>query len=49
MFCADIWINHGVSICFLDTITSSVTLGFILIFGITQLLFYRKYATPVGN
>lgn len=44
-----IWINHGVSKCFLDTITASVTLGFILILGITQLFFYKKYATPVVN
>lgn len=42
---SDIWIKHGVSICFLETVTSALTAGFILIFGLVQLGFYRRYAT----
>ncbi len=46
---SDIWLNHGVSPCFLETVTSSIVAGFILIFGIVELLFYRKYATRIDN
>jgi hypothetical protein len=52
-FCApnvtffDIWKNHSLNQCFFDTISSSVIAGFILIFGITQLVIYRKYGTQI--
>lgn len=45
----DIWINHGLSHCFLDTVSSSVIAGFIFIFGTIQLCIYRKYATPIED
>lgn len=44
---SDIWINHGVSHCFMDTVSSGVIGGFILIFGIVQLIIYKKYSTPI--
>jgi len=44
----DIWINHGVSTCFLETVNSSIVSLFILIFGLGQLIFYRRYATRVS-
>lgn len=44
---SDIWVNHGVSQCFMDTISSSVIGGFILLFGIVQLIIYRKYSTRI--
>lgn len=40
-----IWVNHGISHCFLDTVTSAVYALFITIFGGGQWLMYRKYAT----
>lgn len=40
-----IWVNHGISHCFLDTITASVYAAFILILGTGQWVMYRKYAT----
>ena len=46
---SDIWINHGVSTCFLETVTSSIVASFILIFGIVELVFYRKYGTRIDN
>lgn len=46
---SDIWINHGLSHCFADTVSSTVIAGFMLIFGTFQLLMYRKYATPVDD
>lgn len=39
-----VWLNHGISHCYMDTVSTSVIAGFILIFGTIQLLMYRKYA-----
>lgn len=44
---SDIWVNHGVSHCFVDTVASSTIAGFIFIFGIAQLIIYKKYATRI--
>jgi hypothetical protein len=38
------WVDHGLSRCFIDTLSSSVLFGLIVIFGGIQLLFYRKYS-----
>lgn len=46
---SDIWINHGLSHCFADTVSSTVIAGFMLIFGTFQLLMYRKYGTPIED
>lgn len=45
----DIWIQHGLSHCFLDTVSSSVIAGFIFIFGTFQIFMYRKYGTPIED
>lgn len=45
----DIWVDNGLSHCFLDTVNSSVIAAFIVIFGTIQLFMYRKYATPVED
>lgn len=44
---SDIWVDHGLSHCFLDTVSSSVVCGFILLFGLAQLIMYRKYSTRI--
>ncbi|XP_074036436.1 ABC transporter ATP-binding protein/permease Hmt-1 isoform X1 [Leptinotarsa decemlineata] len=44
----DVWVNHGTSQCFMDTITSSVIAGFIFVAGTIQLWMYRKYGTEVS-
>lgn len=44
-----IWTNHGISHCLMDTVTSSVIAGYLLIFGTIQLLIYRKYAIPIED
>lgn len=41
----DIWINHGVSKCFMDTISTSIIFLYLIIFGSIQLWMYRKYGT----
>lgn len=45
----DIWINHGLSHCFADTVSSSVLASYMLIFGTFQLILYRKYAIPIED
>ena len=45
----DIWINNGVSTCFLETVNSSIVSLFILIFGIGQLIFYWRFATRISD
>lgn len=42
----DIWVKHGISHCFLDTVTSSTYGLFMLLFGLGQWVMYRRYATP---
>lgn len=41
---SQIWVDHGVSQCFMETVTTSIVFGFILVFGSIQLHIYRKYA-----
>ncbi|XP_018350877.1 PREDICTED: ATP-binding cassette sub-family B member 6, mitochondrial [Trachymyrmex septentrionalis] len=41
----DIWIDHGVSKCFMHTISTSVIFLYLIIFGTIQLWIYRKYGT----
>lgn len=44
---SDFWLNHGISHCFMDTVSASTIAGFLLIFGSIQLFMYKKYATPI--
>ncbi|XP_043258660.1 ATP-binding cassette sub-family B member 6 [Colletes gigas] len=43
----EIWVDHGVSKCFMDTISTTVISLFLLIFGTIQLWTYRKYGTEI--
>lgn len=43
----DVWVDHGTPQCFMDTLSSCVLAGFILIAGTIQLCMYRKYGTEV--
>lgn len=38
------WVQKGLAPCFLDTVSSAILLGITLIFGIAQILVYRKYS-----
>lgn len=40
----DIWVNHGVSHCFMETVSASFMAGFIFLFGTIQLWMYKRYA-----
>lgn len=44
-----IWVNHGTSQCFMETVSNSVTYLFMLIFGSIQLLIYKKHGTIISN
>ncbi|ENN74715.1 hypothetical protein YQE_08706, partial [Dendroctonus ponderosae] len=44
----DVRVDNGVNPCFMDTLTSSIIAGFILIAGTIQLYIYRKYGTEVS-
>lgn len=46
---SQIWVNHGISHCFMETVGSSVAAGFILLFGTIQLIMYKKYATRITD
>lgn len=46
---SQIWINHGISHCFMDTVGPAVCGGFVILFGLIQLLMYRKYATRITD
>lgn len=43
---SEIWVTHGMSKCFLDTVTIAVVSLYLLIFGSLQLWIYWKYGTP---
>ncbi|KZC11789.1 ATP-binding cassette sub-family B member 6, mitochondrial [Dufourea novaeangliae] len=43
-----IWVEHGISKCFMDTITTTVISLYLLTFGTLQLWMYNKYGTEVS-
>ncbi|XP_060533810.1 ATP-binding cassette sub-family B member 6 [Cylas formicarius] len=44
----NVWVNHGTSQCFMETFSSSLIAGFILLAGTIQLFIYRKYGTEIS-
>lgn len=46
---SDIWVDHGLSQCFADTLSSSIIGGFLLIAGTIQLCMYKKYGTEIAQ
>lgn len=44
---SEIWTKNGISHCFVDTVSTSVIAGFLLIFGSLQLFMYRKYSSLI--
>ncbi|XP_034235611.1 ATP-binding cassette sub-family B member 6, mitochondrial isoform X2 [Thrips palmi] len=45
----EIWVNGGTSQCFMDTVSNSITAGWLLLFGTSQLWIYHKYGTTVTS
>ncbi|CAH0585678.1 unnamed protein product [Chrysodeixis includens] len=44
---AEIWVDHGISQCFMETASAIFIGGFLLIFGLIQIVMYKRYATEV--
>lgn len=45
---SNIWIDHGLSQCFMTTVSDSFIASFLLVFGTIQLCMYRKYGTEIS-
>ena len=41
------WVNHGLTRCFLDTVSTSIIAGFFIVFGSVESLVYKKYSTSI--
>lgn len=44
----EVWVDGGTSQCFMDTVSNSVTAGWLLIFGTAQLWMYYRHGTPMS-
>ncbi|KAK2576197.1 hypothetical protein KPH14_008402 [Odynerus spinipes] len=44
----EIWIEHGMSKCFMDTVSITIISLYLLIFGTIQLWMYHKYGTEIS-
>lgn len=44
---SEIWVDHGISQCFMETVSAAIIGGFLLVFGIIQVVMYKRYATEV--
>lgn len=44
---SEIWMKNSLNECFFDTVSSSIIAGYILVFGVLQIIVYRKYATRI--
>jgi hypothetical protein len=36
-----VWVDRGFTLCFYDTLTTSILFGFIFVFGSIQYIFYK--------
>ncbi|XP_037068889.1 ATP-binding cassette sub-family B member 6, mitochondrial-like [Pollicipes pollicipes] len=45
----NIWHDHGVSQCFLETICTSVPAGVLVLLGSFEIIFYRRHATALEH
>ncbi|KAL6261955.1 hypothetical protein P5V15_007039 [Pogonomyrmex californicus] len=45
----DIWVNHGMSKCFMDTVCISIISLYLIVFGSIQLWIYHKYGTEADE
>lgn len=41
----EVWVDHGMSKCFMDTVSTAIISLYLIIFGSIQLWMYRKYGT----
>ncbi|XP_045773433.1 ATP-binding cassette sub-family B member 6 [Maniola jurtina] len=43
----EIWIDHGISQCFMETASAAIIGGFLIVCGLMQIVMYKRYATEV--
>lgn len=43
----EIWVDHGISQCFMETVSAVFIGGFLLVLGTTQIVIYKRHATEV--
>ncbi|WAQ94586.1 ABCB6-like protein [Mya arenaria] len=46
---SELWVDNGFNQCLLNTVTSSIVFGFLLLFGCLQCSMYRKYGTNMDK
>ncbi|XP_066996490.2 ATP-binding cassette sub-family B member 6 [Anabrus simplex] len=46
---SEVWVNHGTSRCFMETISPSIVAGILFIFGAFEVRMYRKYGTRISS
>ncbi|CAF3945798.1 unnamed protein product, partial [Rotaria sp. Silwood2] len=42
-----VWAENGFTLCFFDTLTTSILFGFIFIFGLIQYIYYKRYGFKI--
>lgn len=45
----EVWVDHGISQCFMETVSAAVIGGFILTLGTIQIIMFKRYATEVTD
>ncbi|XP_028176598.1 ATP-binding cassette sub-family B member 6, mitochondrial [Ostrinia furnacalis] len=43
----EVWVDHGISQCFMETVSAIIIGGFLMVFGAIQIVMYKRYATEV--
>lgn len=38
----EIWVDHGISQCFMETASAALIGGFLLVFGLAQVIMYKR-------
>lgn len=38
----EIWVDHGISQCFMETVSAIIIGGFLLVFGTMQIIMYKR-------
>ncbi|CAH0398324.1 unnamed protein product [Chilo suppressalis] len=46
---AEVWIDHGISQCFMETVSSVIIGGFLLVFGTIQIVLHIRHAVEVTD
>lgn len=39
----EVWVDHGISQCFMETVSGAIIGGFLIICGIMQIVMYKRY------